>query len=108
MLKKYPRYIVTILSLLVILCIVMLLPITPDFNFTCPLNKASAQDNPCLSDQVTIGAQQVQILELQATNNVQAAQIINLQITIDKLSQSKPNAIVITVPILITPTPIPT
>src|SRR6476660_2144247 len=100
MLKKYPRYVVTILSLLVILCVMMLLPITP--NLTCPLNKVSAQDNPCLSHEVTIGAQQVEILELQATNNAQAVQIINLQTKNDELSQSKANAIVITVPILIT------
>jgi hypothetical protein len=49
------------------------------FKNFCPI--ASAQDNPCLMQEVTISAQDVKILEVQGTSNAQARQLLQLQAT---------------------------
>src|SRR5690242_11819558 len=69
----------------------------------CPLNHASAQDSPCLAQEVTINAQQAQILELQGTNVAQKVQLLQAQGTNAAL-QATVNAytpgVIITVPIV--------
>lgn len=73
----------------------------------CDVQGVFAEDNPCLDREVTISAQQVQILQLQGTMNAQEITNLNLEATIASLDRVTPYQIVIIVPVLITATPNP-
>ncbi|MGB1285532.1 MAG: LysM peptidoglycan-binding domain-containing protein [Aggregatilineales bacterium] len=75
----------------------------------CHLSIASAQDNPCLAQEATISAQQVIILEMQATNlansNLYTGEPLLKQITVEVIITATDNPDVTPVVRVVTATP---
>jgi hypothetical protein len=99
---------INILTLTVAVIVMLAVPILIDsgtLSSICTMNNANAQDNPCLAQDATISAQEVQILQLQATNSAQEAQLLRLRGTATALGGNIVPRL-ITVEILITTTPV--
>jgi hypothetical protein len=112
------RVISTSVLSIALVMLVLLMPVLVNqgtFEPLCRVNAAMAQDNPCLVQEVTNSAQQLQILQLQGTDTAKEIQIVRLQSTNAALQErvNRPSVVVVTVPVvitvsvLITPTPSP-
>lgn len=92
----------------------------PEGSFLCPMRAAAQDDTPCLAQEATISAQEVQILRLQLTNSAQELQLLQAQATsgvqeqlLDQMRLTVNAApqriapIIVTVPVLVTATTLP-
>ncbi len=105
----FPKPRLSFVLVLLVLSSVFVLPLVLQSSPLCPLSVSAQDSSPCLAQQATISAQQVELLQLQLTNNALQQRSLDLEATnraqAATISASRPQMIV-TVPILITATPV--
>lgn len=95
---RITRLFVFSVAIFVVTLIIPVLMNSGSFDSLCRINRAQAQDNPCLVQEATISAQELQLLRLELTGTAMREEI-------GLLESREPQRILATFIVIISPTP---
>ena len=102
---NFPKPRLSLVLVLLVLSSVFVLPLVLQSSPLCPLSVSAQDSSPCLAQQATISAQQVELLQVQLTSSALQQHSIDLEATISALRAQSAPPVIVTVPVIITATP---